>query len=357
MTEGQYRFSSFKFMDVIAGASFKKYILDSDGTLFIDAEDPINITEIGGYVQASKPLFKDRLVLTASGRFDKNKNFKIQFTPRLGALVRMAKDHNLRMSYQTAYRFPGNLSQWIMLNVGGDEILLGGLPWIIDTMQANKFPVHRRNSDGSYNPNPHVFTELKPETMSSFEVGYKGLIQNKLLIDAYAYFGKYQDFIGRISLHQPATGNNYSIVTNSNNKVKTHGFGLGFDYRMAKNYSTFFNVYSDVITNVPSGFRAFFNTPKYKINAGVANSGLGKQKRIGFNVMLRWQDEMYWEGELASGPVKSFTTMDAQMSYKIPSIKSMIKLGGTNITNNYYKNAYANPSIGGLYYISFVHNL
>ena len=32
-----------------------------------------------------------------------------------------------------------------------------------------------------------VFPEYKPETMRSFEAGYKGLINKKVLIDIYGY--------------------------------------------------------------------------------------------------------------------------------------------------------------------------
>jgi outer membrane receptor protein involved in Fe transport len=227
----------------------------------------------------------------------------------------------------------------------------------MDYMQASKNPVHQINADGSIDPNPYVYKEFKPETMRSFEIGYKGLIKNKLLIDAYAYLGSYKDFIGRIGLYQPATNQAFSIVVNSSNKVKTHGFGLGMDYRMRNNYSVFVNMYSDVITDVPAGFKSYFNTSKYRVNAGFANDGLGKNKRAGFNVMMRWQDAFNWEGELANGPVNAFTTVDAQVSYKFPKINSTIRLGGTNIFNHYYKNAYANPAIGGLYYIGFIYNL
>ena len=93
------------------------------------------------------------------------------------------------------------------------------------------------------------------------------------------------------------------------------------------------------------------------MNAGFGNSGLGKKERIGFNVMMRWQDAFNWEGELANGPLKAFTTVDAQVSYKFPAIKTLFRLGGTNILNKYYKNAYGNPSFGGLYYASLVYNL
>ena len=119
----------------------------------------------------------------------------------------------------------------------------------------------------------------------------------------------------------------------------------------------FANAYSDVITDLPSGFQAFFNAPKYRLNAGISNSGMGKNKNFGFNVMMRWQDAFTWDGELANGPIKSFTTIDAQINYKVRKIKTMLKLGGTNILNKYYKNAYGNPEIGGLYYFSVGYNL
>lgn len=357
MSEGQYRFGdAIKSVEVIVGGNFKRYILNSSGTLFIDTLKAIAINETGGYAQVTRKLFNNILTLTASGRFDKNENFKGQFTPRAAALVRLAKDNNLRLSYQTAYRFPGNLSQWIRLNVGGDYLLLGGLSWVMDYMNADKDPVFQITETGP-STTPYVYKDLKPETMRSFEIGYKGLINNKLLIDAYLYLGKYEDFVGRIGLYQPATDEAYSIVVNSSNKVKTHGFGLGMDYRMKNNYSTFFNLYSDVITDVPAGFKSYFNTPKYRLNAGFANSGLGKKERLAFNVMMRWQDTFEWEGELANGTLPSFATADAQVSYKLPRIKSVIRIGGTNIFNRYYKNAYGNPAIGGIYYTSFIYGL
>jgi len=353
LSEGQYRFGdAIRNVEVIAGGNYKRYVLNSEGTLFIDTLRPISTDEIGAYTQLTKKLFQQKLTLTASGRFDKNENFKPQFTPRFAALISVAKHHNIRMSYQTAYRFPSNLSQWIRLDVGGDFLLLGGLPWVMDYMHTDKNPVLEIGGPQT----PYQYKEFKPETMRSFELGYKALIKNKLLIDAYGYVGNYKDFIGRIGLFQPGTGKAYSITVNSSNKVKTYGFGLGMDYSMKKNYSVFFNLYSDVITDVPTGFKSYFNAPKYRFNAGFANSGLGRKELFSFNVMMRWQDAFDWEGELANGPLEAFATFDAQVSYKLPNIKSTVRLGGTNITNHYYKNAYANPSIGGLYYAAYIYN-
>lgn len=356
MTEGQFNFSNkIKFAEIIVGGNLKKYILNSEGTLFIDTAHAIKINEAGIYGQVTKKLLKDFLTLSASGRYDKNEDFKGHFTPRATALIKIVKDNNLRLSYQTAYRFPSTQQKYIRLNVG-DYILLGGLPWVMDYMNVKSVPVVEV-INGVPSSTPYVYKELKPENMSSIEVGYKGLIANKLLIDAYAYFGKYKDFLGRNILLKPTTGTIYSTVVNSSTEVKTHGLGLGLDYKLPLSYSVFFNLYSDVITNVPTGFQSFFNTPKYRLNTGFANAGLGKNKRMGFNAVLHWQDAFDWDGELANGHLKAFTTVDAQVNYKFLKLKSMIKLGGTNVLNHYYQNAFGNPKIGGLYYVSLAYNI
>ncbi|MFN2438440.1 MAG: hypothetical protein ABR503_04510, partial [Chitinophagaceae bacterium] len=78
------------------------------------------------------------------------------------------------------------------------------------------------------------------------------------MIDVYGYTGTYRDFIGRNVLLQPSTGKIFVTAVNSSTKVKAHGFGLGLDYRLPNNFSTFFNAYSDVLTDIPAGFQLLF---------------------------------------------------------------------------------------------------
>jgi outer membrane receptor protein involved in Fe transport len=355
MGEGQYNFADkIKFADITIGGNVKKYILDSKNTLFYEPNGAIKINEWGGYVQAAKKFFEEKLTLTAAGRYDKNENFDGKFTPRITALISVAKNNNIRMSYQTAYKFPTTQQQWINLDIGS-AILLGGLPWIDERMNIKTYPTFVVGAQ----PVPYTYKQLKPESMRSFELGYKGSFNNKLLLDMYVYFGKYTDFTGRILLVQPTNNNKiFSIVSNSETDVKAWGAGIGLDYKMAKNFFSFFNFSTDELTNVPTGFMAQFNTPKYRMNAGFGNSGLGKGKRIGFNINLRWQDAFYWEGAgLADGNVDAYTTLDAQVNYKFTKMKTMMKIGGTNITNKFYQTGFANPYIGGLYYLSFIYNL
>jgi outer membrane receptor protein involved in Fe transport len=350
-TEGQYDFSNkIKFVDLVAGGNWKKYILNSQGTLFIDTADNITFNEIGAYAQIGKKVFNDVLSLSFAGRYDKNEDFKGKFTPRATALVKIAENQNLRFSYQTAYRFPTTQQKYIRLNVG-DYMLLGGLPWVMDYMDAAHHPLVEM-INGVPGTETYTYKEFKPESMRSFEIGYKGSINKKLLVDIYGYWGKYKDFLGRNVLYQPSTSKVFSTVVNSNTEVKTYGFGGGIDYRMAGNYNLFANAYSDVITDVPTGFLSFFNTPKYRMNAGLGNAGLGKAQKFGFNVTWHWQDAFFSDGDLASGPISAFSTIDAQVSYNLTK-SAMVRVGGTNILNHYYQNSFANPKVGGLYYVSF----
>jgi outer membrane receptor protein involved in Fe transport len=381
--EGQYNFQNkIKFVDVLVGANWRQYVLNSQGTLFIDYTKPIKINEVGGYIQLTKKLLNDRLTLSASGRYDKNDNFKGRFTPRATAVVRVAKNNNIRLSYQTAYRFPTTQQQYINLVVGSGVFLAGGLPWVQDlyNLKTNRaFQLENVLAGNFFQPNStnfnyYNFKEFKPEVANTYEVGYKGLFGSKFLLDAYGYYAKYQDFIGRVVLLQrkagPITGpadladladaskrNAISITTNSDSKVTTWGYGVSMDYNITKFWAASFNISSDNIEDVPTGFVSNFNTPKYRFNIGLTNTGVGKSKLVGFGINLRWQDEVNYESDFAQGLLPSFTVVDAQVNYKITEIRSMIKLGANNLLNKYYRNGFGNPSIGGIYYVSFAYNV
>ena len=318
-----------------------------------------------------------------SGRYDKNENFKGKFTPRFTAVLKVAEDNNIRLSYQSAYRFPSTQNQWINLTVGGGTRLMGGLPQLRDFYKFSTNPAYTLASvnafgaaaaAGTVNPSllqQQQFPEFKPESMNSFEIGYKTLIAKKLLIDFYVYTGHYENFISGVTVLQSRNAANpspldvldankriaYSIATNATANVSTKGWGASLDYLLPNQFVFTSSLYTDEIGNLPSGFISYFNTPTWRANFGLSHPGLLMNKRLGFNVNLHYQDELMYEGTFATGQIPSYSTIDAVLTYKVPNIKSMIKLGGTNITNKYYNTSYGSPAIGGLYYISFAYNV
>jgi outer membrane receptor protein involved in Fe transport len=368
--EGTYNLTHLtgKWVDMLMGGSYKQYVLNSGGTLFADSLNPIKISEYGAYMQLSRKIM-NRVNLTVSGRYDKNENFKGRVTPRATALIKIKDNNNFRVSYQTAYRFPSNQQQFINLAVGSNVFLIGGNPGFREYYNFAAKPTYdfdalRAGSIKAFTPQ-----DLKPESLSSFEAGFKGLMmQNKLLIDVYGYYGTYKDFLGRkvtvqssgaaIVLADTLNGRRLSIPVNSTDKVKTYGFGLSLDYRLPWNFTIGANVASDVLKDVPATFVAFFNAPKYKANVNLGNSGFGPGKRLGFNVAYRYQGAFLYQGDFANGNLPVVQTLDAQVSLKLPKAnKSIIKLGATNLLNQYYYNAIGNSQVGGLYYVSFGYNI
>ena len=370
-------------IDWLVGGTSKLYTLNSQGTLFADTLSRIYISETGAFSQLSKKFFGDVLKLSFSGRYDKNTNFKGKFTPRFSAVVKLAEDNNIRLSYQNAYRFPTTQNQWINLLVGGGTRLMGGLPQLRDYYKFNTNPAYTLASVNQFgaaaatgNVNPallkqQVFGEFKPESMNSFEIGYKTLIAKKLLIDFYAYTGRYENFISGVTVLQSRNAASpspldvldankriaYSISTNATANVSTKGWGASVDYLLPNRFVFTANLFTDEIGELPKGFISYFNTPTWRSNFGLSHPGLLMNDRLGFNISLHYQDEVAYEGTFVAGNVPSYNTLDAVLTYKVPKYKSLVKIGGTNVMNKYYITGFGSPAIGGLYYISFAYNV
>src|SRR5690606_5071241 len=130
-----------------------------------------------------------------------NTNFEGRFTPRATALIKLTENNNIRLSYQTAYRFPSTQQQWINLDVGGNVRLIGGVQELKDYYEFDTNPVYTLGGQ------PITLDKLKPETVQSYEAGYRGLFANgNLLFDVYGYYGTYTDFIIRTLVMQSKTG-------------------------------------------------------------------------------------------------------------------------------------------------------
>jgi outer membrane cobalamin receptor len=378
----QFGFSNT--VEVIAGGQFKQFVLNSQGTIFADTLGTLKPAEYGAYVQFKKRLLEDRLTLTASGRYDDHTNFDGRFTPRLTAVIKIAKDNNIRVSYQTAYRFPTNQDQYINLNSGA-AILIGHIPEFQDFYRVGTNPTYTAASIGAARATGDLsrlvrapYAKVKPESVSTYEIGYKGIVTQNLFIDAYAYMSDYTDFLGRIAVGQsslvsyggapdsgvppspahllnPGTTRNLSYVQSTDQNIQAIGWGITSEYKILRNSFLYGNVFGDKLRNVPANVVTSFNAPKIRFNLGLRNENI--YKNIGFNVVYRWQDENYYEGTFGTGTIPSFGWLDAQLSYKIPSSKSLIRIGGTNILNDYQRTAFGNPYVGGLYYASFGYNL
>ncbi len=363
------------YLDVLVGVSWKEWVMNSRGTIFADTLTNLRINEYGAYVQLKKALFKDILTLTASGRYDKQTNFDGRFTPRVTGVIKLFKDNFLRLSYQSAYRFPSNQNQYISL-VTGSGVLMGCLPEFQTYYKLNSTrPGYTAASVLSYRAGTladsnrlatATYSNVRPEKVFSYEAGYKGVIGKKLLLDAYVYYSRYRDFLVNVAvvqakngpqyeLYSPFSSTNLSYIQNSSDIVKSIGWGVSVEYQFLKRYTLYGNVFSDKLKDVPPGEVTFFNAPKYRYNIGLRSENVCHN--IGFNVVFKWQDNNYYEGTFVTGTLPYFGWWDAQISYRPPNTKSTFRAGGTNLGNFYARTGFGSPAVGGLYYISYGYNL
>ena len=385
--EFNYNFADLiQFAEIQVGGNFRQYSLFSDGTIFNEDPDDgsdferININEFGMYTQISKTI-ADVLKLTGSVRYDKNENFDGRITPRISAVYTVNQNHNIRASFQTGFRNPDTQAQYIFFPVGTNTLLGSsrdnaerygvheGGAWTRTSYEAYRASGGVLAADGTPtggNPNLLVTDNVdyvKPEQLVSYEIGYKGLLSQNFIVDFNIYYTSYKDFIGGddvaakfATVHQGETappGTIYSPYRNSPEDVTSTGVGLGLTYNVGKgysitgnyNYATFDSKQSDGST-----FRAGFNTPENKFNIGFGNRKLTKS--LGFNVNFRWQDEFLWQSDFGDWIVPEFGVFDAQVSYRLPSIKSIVKLGGQNLFGGDYRTNLGGPFVGQQYYIS-----
>ncbi|MBB6235420.1 outer membrane receptor protein involved in Fe transport [Pedobacter sp. AK013] len=372
--EGMYNFTNLfdKVVEFQVGASYRLYDLNSAGTIFNDLNESINIKEYGAFAQIGKKLFNDKVKFTFAGRYDKSQNFEGRFTPRVTGVFTVAKNNNIRVSYQTGYRNPTTQNQYIDLSVGGgSQRLIGGLPEImfdkyhLDNNKAFTDVSYRAflaSAAATGTPNPALLQQytfdtkgVRPESVQSYELGYKGLLLPNLLVDVYGYYNIYKDFITAVDVYQNVGGSfvKFGVPVNAEGKVTSYGAALGLDYLVGK-YTISGNVSYNKIGDLPVNYINDFNTPKIRYNLGFGNKEI--IKNFGFNLAYRWQDQFYWNSSFASGQVPAYSSLDAQLSLRIPSVQSIVKLGGSNVLNKYYFTSYGNPSAGAIYYIGLTFN-
>ncbi len=427
--DANYNFGeTFDFAEIQLGGSYRTYRLNSFGTIYADAEGAITYSELGVYTQLQRSLELSEsleLKLTGSIRYDKSELFDGFFSPRISAGLTVNENHNFRASFQTGFRNPDTQSLYIGLEtalgtlIGGATDIgdrysrdygvsqfaqnnLGQPASITQTGAAaytNSIFASIEDDLGSHDPtsNGSEFVGnssfANPEQVSSFEVGYRGKVNN-FIIDASAYYNTYDDFLANETVIAPLYGdvsnfdltgydpnnpasvvglntdtqqilaalsNNdfvgYQTYTNTEETVNSYGAAVsvstkildGFD--LNANY-TWSRLDFDVAGN--PDFQTNFNTPEHKVKLSFGKTELFKD--FGFNVAWRWSDNYFWEASFGSGEIPAFNVLDAQINLRVPSLKSTVKVGATNLLADEYFTAFGTGFIGSQYYVSLTIN-
>jgi outer membrane receptor protein involved in Fe transport len=411
---------NYNFRDLIdfaefqIGGSFRRYSLNSSGTIFTDYDGAIEYDEYGAYAQVQKKFMEERLKFTGSVRYDKSELFDGQYSPRVSFVYSggAQKNHNFRASFQTGFRNPTTQDLYIGLDLGPFALIgsaAENLSRYVETMNVSEasqaipganIPAQVTLTGNSAYNNAYTLASVqafgasgnpadleiakiglvKPEQVKAFEVGYKSVLENGLSIDINGYYNLYNDFMSTSRVITPyfgvvgtdssnpltqltyaalANGDRrvYQVYSNSATDITSLGFGVGLSKKVYKDFELGVNynhAQFEFDQDKDPSFIAGFNTPKHRVKASLGNANLFKN--FGFNVNARWSNEYLWQSSFGDGIIPEITVFDAQMTYAIPSLKSVIKVSASNIGGDDYLQVIGAGRIGKQYLVGLTIN-
>ncbi len=329
------------------------------------------------------------------------------------------KQHNFRASYQTGFRNPTTQDQYIGLDLG-PFALIGSAPdnltRFVETLSVSAAgqAVNGGNATATLSgveaygnsftltsvqafsaavaagqPLPTAAALLdvadidlvKPERVQAFDVGYRSVINNDLTVDITGYYNIYNDFLNQSRVITPYYGDVntfdptnlatyapvaaisngdrrvYQVYNNSKAEVTSLGFGIGLSKKVYKEFELSANYnYAEFTFDQAKdpSFIPSFNTPKHRVKASLGNQKLFKN--FGFNTNVRWNTEYLWQASFADGMVPENVVFDAQINYAIPTLKSVLKVGATNLFGKDYIQVIGAGAIGQQWFASITIN-
>ncbi len=357
----------------IGGMTFEDSRPVSEGTYLTDTTgQKIELKQTGIYGQIERDL-GERFRFVAAARYDGHSSYASQFSPRAAVLYRVPGKGAFRFTYNRAFQAPAILQQELLLQFGA--------------VSGTTLPIMLRgNGRGLTLADGTQIKPLEVEENQTFEVGYKGLVADKLFVDLNAYHSRYENFIspltlvGNLAAGNPVVKQGDGLVTSPEvtftyrnfGRVNVVGLDVGATLQINRHWSVWGNFSwidprdIDDPENDFDGDGKFeelsFNTPEKKYNLGIAATDLITRGTY-FSLSMRHVDEYDFisgrhratragEGTGAfqfkdRGPLGGFETFDFYASYQMDN-GIMVNLGITNLFDTAMREMVGSPPIGRL---------
>jgi len=308
--------------------------------------------------------FTERLKVVFAGRLDFSSQHDAQFSPKIAGVYKLNPSHSLRLSYNRAFQAP-NYTQYFLKAPAAPPVDLSAIE---DGLSA-AFGMDLGLGFESIPVLALGNRNLSVEEITSYEIGYSGLIARKLILNIDYYRSRLKNFVTDMlplvnpdygpyappsdlplevqnavleTLKQSLPPDLYAVMSNSledrsaifavvsctnAGKVDTQGVELDLKYFFNKylsadvNYTWFdFSVREELLQDpiVP-------NTPGHHFNFGVNYVS----DRIDVSMQYRWVDDFPWKCGIFVGQVGSYDLVNLIANYHFKKGFSL----GLNISN------------------------
>jgi outer membrane receptor for ferrienterochelin and colicins len=326
------------------GAQYRQDVVSSKRQWLTDrlTGEDLSIRQMGIYGQSETPLMPWLDVVLAA-RVDDHESYDTQFSPKAGLVFKPADNQALRVTYNRAFKSPTTLQtsfhipDWtavisIFGNTGGYRVF--------------------NNAAGTGTP-VATYEPLRPEENTTWEVGYKGVLGNRIFLDVTGYRSQYQGFMSPLAI----ISNPYAVV----NGQAAPTFAFTADGRPVDNSKlvlTYFNLGEATLQGVDAGIN-FFLSPKVTLNGTVSLIDLesvdvpaGREEATALNapkrkmtlgatfreignfqggLALRHVTDYHFQSGINTGVIPAFTTTDLTVGYRIRPMNTTMTLGVNNL--------------------------
>ncbi len=306
----------------------------------------ITINQKGVYSQIDIPL-TSWLRGVVAGRYDKHDYYDAQFSPKAGVLVTPVDDQTFRLTFNRAFKSPTVLQTSFFFPDFAPFVGVFG----------NKDGYVIKNAAGTV---VRTIDPIVPETNDTWELGYKGIIQDKLFVDVTGYHSNFKKFMSPLviiaNFLTPAASGGPTFAFNAKTSAqltgstggpqipltyfnvgdaKIYGMDLGLRYlvtpTIAFSGTTSLQKLDTVISKAGDPIEATaFNSPSSKANVGMDFSEIGsKNAYAGFTI--RYVNGYDFRSGINVGHIPTFDTFDFTAGYRLPALNGRINLSVQNL--------------------------
>ena len=324
---------------IVWGGQLRHDMVSSDREFLTDrlTGEDIGINQYGVYAQTETPILEQLRLVTAA-RLDDHENYDMQFSPKVGVVVKPSEDHSFRLTFNRAFKSPTTL----MTNFFIPDFV----PGIGVFGNRDGFTV--RDAGGTV---LRTINALVPEENTTWEAGWRGVFAERVLLDLNGYYSKYENFLGSLLainslaggqfVHDAAgqrilgtTNNNQTVLTYQNlGKATIYGVDAGLRVVLTPKIdltSNFSWLKADSIEASPTDLDATaLNSPTTKLGLGIATRDLVKNVYGGFG--LRTVHGYDFRSGINRGYIQGFTTTDANLGYRIEQLDAAVQLNVVNL--------------------------
>ena len=302
---------------------------------------PILISQRGVYGQLEAPLH-EMLRFVFAGRYDKHDRYAAQWSPKAALLFTPISDQTIRVTYNKAFKSPSILQT--------DFFFPNFQPLIGVFGNLDGFDI--QNSAGAI---VNGFDPIRPEINKTYELGYKGVVAQRLFVDIVGYRTHFNGFQSPlVVIANPyaaaptiafnrktgariadAAGRSQIALTYFNaGEAKLRGIDAGlrfyFTDKIAASGSGSFVKIDTIIRKATDPIEATsFNSPSVRLTGGMDFTNVVENLVAGFTT--RYVTKYNFRSGVNYGLVPAFGTLDISASYRLPNRNAKILFQAQNL--------------------------